>query len=190
MDPTSLIEHPTLAWEAVNDGAVFYSRRHVYHMNWNLGAGGGGSDLNGYVVAAARFGGPIGQSNSFVDYFYRLSTSHHPRQLETHRPRTHNVYETSHPRLFFCGYTTREHQCTFNISDPPRLNHLRLHSGNSAKLSPSAGHCPKSLSCSTKMVNTAYTTSSAPLTTPTHSAQRRQRLASSMPAYSKQASSS
>ncbi|CAG7849893.1 Vacuolar protein sorting-associated protein 16 homolog [Serendipita indica DSM 11827] len=59
MDPTSLIQHPTLTWEAVNDGAVFYSRRHVYHMNWNLGAGGGGSDLSGYVVAAARFGGPI-----------------------------------------------------------------------------------------------------------------------------------
>ena len=59
-DPTSLVEHPTASWEAMNDGAVFYSKRHVYQMQWNLGSVGGGTDLSGYIVAGAKLGGPIG----------------------------------------------------------------------------------------------------------------------------------
>ncbi|KAG8823521.1 hypothetical protein FRC18_010714, partial [Serendipita sp. 400] len=54
-----LVEHPTTSWEALNNGAVFYSRRHLYQMQWNLSSVGGGSDLSGYIVAGARFGGPI-----------------------------------------------------------------------------------------------------------------------------------
>ncbi|KAG8808442.1 hypothetical protein FRC19_005900 [Serendipita sp. 401] len=54
-----LVEHPTTSWEALNNGAVFYSRRHLYQMQWNLSSVGGGSDLSGYIVAGARFGGPV-----------------------------------------------------------------------------------------------------------------------------------
>ncbi|KAG8824734.1 hypothetical protein FRC17_009032 [Serendipita sp. 399] len=56
----SLVDHPTTSWEALNNGAVFYSRRHLYQLQWNLSSmGGGGSDLSGYIVAGARFGGPV-----------------------------------------------------------------------------------------------------------------------------------
>ncbi|KAG9046907.1 hypothetical protein FS842_000766 [Serendipita sp. 407] len=57
-----LVEHPTTSWEALNNGAVFYSRRHLYQMQWNLSSVGGGSDLSGYIVAGARFGGPVGRT--------------------------------------------------------------------------------------------------------------------------------
>jgi vacuolar protein sorting-associated protein 16 len=60
-DPVSLAEHPTVTWEALNDGAVFYSKKHVYQMQWILSSAGGGSDLSGYIVAAAKFGGPVGE---------------------------------------------------------------------------------------------------------------------------------
>jgi hypothetical protein len=60
-DLTSIAEHPTMTWEAMNNGAVFYSRKNVYQMQWNLSLAGGGSDLSGYIVAGAQFGGPIGE---------------------------------------------------------------------------------------------------------------------------------
>jgi len=70
MDQTTLVEHPTASWEAMNDGAVFYSKKHFYQMQWNLGLGGGGGDLAGYVIAAAKLGGPIGMCSMFEDIVY------------------------------------------------------------------------------------------------------------------------
>lgn len=64
-----LSAHPTLSWEAMQDGAVFYSRKHVYEMVWNLASGGVG-DLSGYIIAGARFGGPIGMFAPFSRPIY------------------------------------------------------------------------------------------------------------------------
>ena len=52
----TLVEHPTTSWEAMQNGAVFYSKRQVYSMQWNV------RDLSDFVIAGARFGGPLGES--------------------------------------------------------------------------------------------------------------------------------
>lgn len=54
---TTLVDHPTATWEPLQDGQVFYSRKNVYSMQWTVG------DLSNYIVAGARFGGPVGQFN-------------------------------------------------------------------------------------------------------------------------------
>lgn len=72
VDQQPLVEHPTVSWQAMNDGAVFYSKKHVYQMQWNLGMGGGGGDLAGYIVAAAKLGGPIGTCSLLQDQYCRI----------------------------------------------------------------------------------------------------------------------
>ena len=41
------------SWEAL--GETFYKRSDVYSMQWSL------SDLSDYIVAGARWGGPLGE---------------------------------------------------------------------------------------------------------------------------------
>jgi hypothetical protein len=47
-------EHPTHSWEAMQDGQVFYRRQHVYDIAGKL------PNLDDYIVAGARNGGPLG----------------------------------------------------------------------------------------------------------------------------------
>ena len=39
----------------MQDGAVFYSKHQVYSMQWNV------RDLSDFIIAGARFGGPLGE---------------------------------------------------------------------------------------------------------------------------------
>ncbi|KAF8587239.1 vacuolar protein sorting-associated protein 16 [Ramaria rubella] len=46
-------EHPTASWEPIQDGNAFYRKHTVYQMQWKS------MDLSDYVIAAARYGGPL-----------------------------------------------------------------------------------------------------------------------------------
>ncbi|KAG9024451.1 hypothetical protein FRB95_011464 [Tulasnella sp. JGI-2019a] len=47
------VQHPTVSWEAMQDGSVFYRKHEVYTMQWKV------RNLGDYIVAGARYGGPI-----------------------------------------------------------------------------------------------------------------------------------
>lgn len=56
----SAVEHPTTTWEAMPTGNVFYRRLQLYSIPGKL------PDLNDFVVAGCRNGGPIGTCALFV----------------------------------------------------------------------------------------------------------------------------
>jgi hypothetical protein len=113
IDQASLVEHPTTSWEAMNDGAVFYSKKHLYQMQWNLGLGGGGGDLAGYIVAAAKLGGPMGPCFQ-VETPSALTNncSNHERQFETSSSWTNDVHQTGDTSVLLSRSPTRYDQCT------------------------------------------------------------------------------
>ena len=49
-------EHPTASWEALQDGNVFYRRHQNYSIPGKL------PNLNDFLVAGCRYGGPLGKS--------------------------------------------------------------------------------------------------------------------------------
>ncbi|KAI0370539.1 vacuolar protein sorting-associated protein 16 [Pilatotrama ljubarskyi] len=49
-----MTEHPTLSWEAMQDGSVFYRRHQLYSIPGKLPG-----DLQDFIVAGCRYGGPI-----------------------------------------------------------------------------------------------------------------------------------
>ncbi|KZP02553.1 hypothetical protein FIBSPDRAFT_609908 [Athelia psychrophila] len=49
-------EHPTTSWEAMQDGNVFYRRQQLYSIPGKL------PNLEDYIIAGCRYGGPIGTS--------------------------------------------------------------------------------------------------------------------------------
>ena len=52
-----MTEHPTLSWEAMQDGTVFYKRHQLYSIPGKLPG-----DLQDFIVAGCRYGGPIGMT--------------------------------------------------------------------------------------------------------------------------------
>ena len=53
-----MTEHPTLSWEAMQDGSVFYRRHQLYSIPGKLPG-----DLQDFIVAGCRYGGPIGMTS-------------------------------------------------------------------------------------------------------------------------------
>lgn len=53
-------EHPTASWQAMQDGNVFYKRQQLYTIHDKL------PNLDDYVVAGCRFGGPLGELYNFT----------------------------------------------------------------------------------------------------------------------------
>ncbi|KAI0712429.1 vacuolar protein sorting-associated protein 16 [Earliella scabrosa] len=49
-----MTEHPTLSWEAMQDGSVFYRKHQLYSIPGKLPG-----DLQDFIVAGCRYGGPI-----------------------------------------------------------------------------------------------------------------------------------
>ena len=58
----NMSEHPTLSWEAMQDGFVFYRRHQLYSIPGKLPG-----DLQDFIIAGCRYGGPIGV------YYYHAS---------------------------------------------------------------------------------------------------------------------
>lgn len=52
---------PSATWEALGDGdqAAYYRKQDVYKLQWNLG------NLDDYIMAGSKWGGPIGESLYF-----------------------------------------------------------------------------------------------------------------------------
>ena len=53
----TMAEHPTVTWEAMQDGNTFYRRQQLYMVTGKL------PDLGNYIVAGCKQGGPIGLSH-------------------------------------------------------------------------------------------------------------------------------
>ena len=53
-----MTEHPTASWEAMQDGNVFYRRQQLYSIQGKL------PNLEDYIVAGCRYGGPLGRLTS------------------------------------------------------------------------------------------------------------------------------
>ena len=51
---STAVLHPTVTWEALQDGNAFYCKKELYVMSWDS------LDLTNYLVAAASNAGPIG----------------------------------------------------------------------------------------------------------------------------------
>ena len=57
-----MTEHPTASWEAMPDGTVFYKRQQLYSIQGKL------PNLEDYIIAGCRFGGPLGMPLYFYVY--------------------------------------------------------------------------------------------------------------------------
>ncbi|KAG8959165.1 hypothetical protein FRC03_008376 [Tulasnella sp. 419] len=47
------VQHPTVSWEPMLDGQVFYRKQQIYTMQWDI------RNLSDYIIAGARYGGPF-----------------------------------------------------------------------------------------------------------------------------------
>ena len=47
-------EHPTAFWQAIQDGNAFYKKQEIYLIDGKI------PELDNYVIAGCRCGGPIG----------------------------------------------------------------------------------------------------------------------------------
>lgn len=65
----SLAEHPTVSWQAMQDGKVFYRRQQLYSVAGKF------PNLSDYIVAGCRYGGPLGRS-VVLHLYYTLIRSH------------------------------------------------------------------------------------------------------------------
>ena len=65
----TMTDHPTLSWEAMQDGSVFYTRHQLYSIPGKLPG-----DLNDFIIAGCRYGGPIGVST--------MPNAHRDRDVE------------------------------------------------------------------------------------------------------------
>jgi hypothetical protein len=54
------MEHPTTFWQPMQEGNVFYRRQQCYSIPGNL------PDLNDYIIAGCKYGGPIGMPHWMV----------------------------------------------------------------------------------------------------------------------------
>jgi vacuolar protein sorting-associated protein 16 len=62
-DLTTMTDNPTLSWEAMQDGNVFYRRQQHYSVRGKFPA------LDDHLVAGCRYAGPLGQ---FLPYLATL----------------------------------------------------------------------------------------------------------------------
>jgi hypothetical protein len=51
-----MTEHPTASWEAMQDGNAFYRRQQLYSIQGKI------PNLDDYIIAGCRNGGPLGMS--------------------------------------------------------------------------------------------------------------------------------
>jgi len=56
-------EHPTVSWQAMQGGSVFYRRQLLYTVSGKL------PDFSDYIIASCRYGGPIGVLLNYLDCF-------------------------------------------------------------------------------------------------------------------------
>lgn len=56
-----MAEHPTTSWQAMQGGSVFYRKQQIYSLQGKL------PDLNDYIVAGCRNGGPLGLFRVYID---------------------------------------------------------------------------------------------------------------------------
>ena len=61
-----MTEHPTASWEAMPDGTVFYKRQQLYSIQGKL------PNLEDYIIAGCRFGGPLGRSEEHTSELQSL----------------------------------------------------------------------------------------------------------------------
>jgi hypothetical protein len=47
-------DHPTMTWEAMQEGQIFYRKEQVYSIHGKL------PNLGDYIIAGCKNGGPIG----------------------------------------------------------------------------------------------------------------------------------
>lgn len=59
-------EHPTASWQDMQEGNVFYRRQQVYTLHDKL------PNLDDYIVAGCRYGGPIGMYLLYTESVYSL----------------------------------------------------------------------------------------------------------------------
>ncbi|KAK2461284.1 hypothetical protein APHAL10511_006811 [Amanita phalloides] len=55
-----MTQHPTLSWQAMQDGNVFYRKQQLYSIQGKL------LNLSDYVIAGCRYGGPLGKRRTRV----------------------------------------------------------------------------------------------------------------------------
>jgi len=74
------MDHPTVSWQAMQEGNVFYRRQQCYATPGKL------PEIEDYIIAGCRYGGPIGASLSLK-----------PQVFETQEPFSTYAgsYETS-----------------------------------------------------------------------------------------------
>ena len=75
----NMSEHPTLSWEAMQDGFVFYRRHQLYSIPGKLPG-----DLQDFIIAGCRYGGPIGVYYDHASETAYLETASLNRRASPH----------------------------------------------------------------------------------------------------------
>lgn len=62
------VQHPSATWEAASNGSVFYRRQQLYMLHGKL------PNLDDYLIAGCRNGGPIGVFLILLSRTYKLTS--------------------------------------------------------------------------------------------------------------------
>ncbi|PPQ86643.1 hypothetical protein CVT25_006827 [Psilocybe cyanescens] len=117
------MDHPTLAWEAMQEGNVFYRRQQCYSMSGKL------PDLGDYIVAGCRYGGPIAlmRDNTKLIALGRSTPAISKSQIQIYSPAGEGllVFSWDQGKIIRFGWTIDEKLTVLNEEGVYRLYDLQ-----------------------------------------------------------------
>ncbi|KAI6095558.1 vacuolar assembling sorting protein VPS16 [Pisolithus croceorrhizus] len=119
----SMVEHPTATWDAMPDGNVFYRRLQLYSIAGKV------PNLNDYVVAGCRNGGPIAlmRDPSKLVAIGRAGAASSRSQIQVHSPAGEGIllFNWDQGRIVRFGWTYDERLAVLNEEGTYRLYDLQ-----------------------------------------------------------------
>lgn len=131
----SLAEHPTVSWQAMQDGKVFYRRQQLYSVAGKF------PNLSDYIVAGCRYGGPLAlmRDTTKLIAMGRATASSSKAQIQVYSPAGESLlaFSWDQGKIIRFGWTLDERLVILNEEGVYRIYDLqgdyRQHSlGNEA----------------------------------------------------------
>ncbi|KAI0828653.1 vacuolar protein sorting-associated protein 16 [Trametes gibbosa] len=119
-----MTDHPTLSWEAMQDGAVFYRRHQLYSIPGKLPG-----DLQDFIIAGCRHGGPIAlmRDTTRVVALGRAAPAFSKAQIQVYSPAGEGLllFSWDQAKIVRFGWTNDERLVVLNEEGVYRIYDLQ-----------------------------------------------------------------
>ncbi|KAI0743728.1 vacuolar protein sorting-associated protein 16 [Daedaleopsis nitida] len=117
-------QHPTLTWEPMQDGSVFYNRHQLYSISGKLPG-----DLNDFIIAGCRYAGPLAimRDTSKVVTLGRVAPAFSKAQIQVYSPSGEPllVFSWDQGKIVRFGWTGDERLVVLNEEGVYRIYNLQ-----------------------------------------------------------------